>query len=177
MHVALLRGVNLGGRNKLPMAALSAMFEAEGCTAVRTYIQSGNIVFSASEVDIGGLPERISARIEADFAISVPIVLRSAVALETVVAGNPFLARGADPATLHVAFLSREPEPERVDDLDPQRSPPDEFEVVGADVYLYLPAGVGRSKLTNAWFDSRLGVVSTARNWRTVLRLLEMATA
>lgn len=177
MHVALLRGVNLGGRNKLPMAALSAMFEAEGCTAVRTYIQSGNIVFSASEVDIGGLPERISARIEADFAISVPIVPRSAVALETVVAGNPFLARGADPATLHVAFLSREPEPERVDDLDPQRSPPDEFEVVGADVYLYLPAGVGRSKLTNAWFDSRLGVVSTARNWRTVLRLLEMATA
>lgn len=175
MHVALLRGINVGGRNKLPMAELAALFEAQGCAGVRTYIQSGNVVFSAPEALVGSLGAAISARIDDAYAMVVPVVLRSAAELETVVEANPFLARGADPAMLHVAFLSEEPDPARVARLDPRRSPPDAFEVVGAHVYLHLPGGMGRTKLTNAWLDRGLGLVSTARNWRTVVQLATMA--
>lgn len=177
MYVALMRGINVGGRNRLAMADLSAVFEAAGCTDVRTYIQSGNVVFTAPEAELTSIPGLVAARIEADYGFSVPVVLRSAEDLGVVVAANPFLARGADPESLHVAFLSETPLPERVATLDADRSPPDEFDVVGAEVYLHLPGGMARTKLTNAWFDSRLGVVSTARNWRTVLRLRDMATA
>lgn len=177
MHVALLRGINVGGRNKLPMAELAALFEAEGCTEVRTYIQSGNVVFAPPGPAVGSLAAAISARIEAVHAMSVPVVLRSAAEMAAVVAANPFLARGADPATLHVAFLSEVPDPTRVARLDPQRSPPDEIVVVGADAYLHLPGGMARTRITNAYLDRALAVVSTARNWRTVMRLAEMVSS
>ena len=94
-----------------------------------------------------------------------------------LVAGNPFLAAGADSDMLHAACLSAAPSAERVARLEPDRSPPDAFVVVGADVYLSLPNGVARSKLTNAWLDARLGVVSTMRNWRTVTKLAAMVEA
>ena len=103
----------------------------------------------------------------------MPVVTRSAVELRRAVEGNPFLAAGADVATLHVGFLASEPKAEPVAALDPARSPPDRFEVRGREIFLCLPDGVARSKLTNAYFDSKLATTSTFRNWRTVLTLLE----
>lgn len=175
-YVALLRGINVGGHHKLPMRDLAAMFVAAGCEGVRTYIQSGNVVFRASPELADGLPARIGAAMAASHGFQIPIVMWTASDFDRIVRGNPFLAAGADPAKLHVGFLAAAPHPERIARLDPDRSPPDIFEVRDREVYLHFPAGVARSKLDNAYFDRTLGTVCTIRNWRTVCRLHEMAS-
>ena len=169
-YVALLRGINVGGKNKLPMAELARIFAAAGCEDVRTYIQSGNVVFSAGP-KLGPLQLATRLRLE------VPVVIRSSAELARVVARNPFLKRRIDHDWLHVAFLADAPDRSRAASLDPDRSPGDEFVLRGREIYLHLPNGAGKSKLTNAWFDSKLATTSTIRNWRTVLTLLEMARA
>src|SRR5512143_3451922 len=100
-HVALLRGINVGGRNRLPMADLAAVFAAEGCAEVRTYIQSGNVLFLAPAARVGALAGAVEGAIAARFGFRVPVVIRTASDLARVARGNPFLAAGADPATLH----------------------------------------------------------------------------
>lgn len=175
MHVALLRGVNVGGKNRLPMKELAALFEAAGCTGVRTYIQSGNVVFRADARTAKGLAGTVEAAITRRFGFTAPVVLRRADALDAVLHRNPFLAEGVDPVALHVAFLAEPPAAARVKALDPQRSPPDRFAVRGAEVYLCCPNGMGRSKLTTAWLDASLATTSTVRNWNTVRTLAEWA--
>jgi uncharacterized protein (DUF1697 family) len=172
-HVALLRGINVGGKNMLPMTELARLFEAAGATSVETYIQSGNVVFRASKVE--GLVAKVEAQIAKRFGFEVPVVLRSAAELAAVVDRNPFLRAGVDADLLHVAFLAGAPDAKLAAALDPNRSPGDAFDVRGREIFLHLPGGVARSKLTNAWFDSKLGTTTTIRNWRTVLKLLEMA--
>ena len=175
-YVALLRGINVGGKNKLPMTDLAAMFTAAGCAAVRTYIQSGNVVFEASPAVAGALPGEVGRAIEAGFGHRVPVILRTAEELGAVLRGNPFLAAGAVPDALHVAFLSAEPLPARVAALDPGRSPPDELVVRGREIYLRLPNGVARTRLTNAYLDATLAATTTVRSWRTVEKLVELAS-
>ena len=173
-YVALLRGINVGGRNKLSMRDLVGMFAAAGCEDVRTYIQSGNVVFRTPLELADGLSARITAAIAASHGFQIPVVMRAASDLDRIVRGNPFLAAGADPAKLHVGFLAAAPDPTRIARLDPDRSPPDAFEVRGKEVYLHFPAGVARSKLDNSYFDRTLNTVCTIRNWRTVGKLHEM---
>lgn len=167
-YVALLRGINVGGKNKLPMTELTAIFEDLGAAHVRTYIQSGNVLFEANARIAAGLPSAVAAAIEERFGYRVPVVLRSASELARALEGNPFLQRGVTSEALHVAFLADTPAAARVAALDPARSAPDTFEVQGREIYLHLPNGVARSKLTNDYFDRTLGTVSTIRNWRTV---------
>ena len=174
--VALLRGINVGGKNKLPMRDLAATFEAAGCTDVETYIQSGNVVYTTTSDGAAQIPQTISQRIAEQFGLDVPVIVRSSAELDEVVAQNPFLAEGADTDALHVAFLAHPPRAEAVAALDPQRSPPDRFAVLGKEVYLCLPNGMARTKLTNAYFDRALSTISTMRNWRTVLTLAQMAS-
>jgi uncharacterized protein (DUF1697 family) len=173
-HLALLRGITVGGKNKLPMKDLAALFAAAGCEDVRTYIQSGNVLVRAAPSVAATLSSRVADAITAKFGLKVPVVLRTGEGLRDVVAHNPFLAAGAAEAALHVMFLADEPTPDRVAALDPGRSPGDAFVVRGREVFLHLPNGVADSKLTNAYFDSKLGTVSTGRNWRTVTTLLGM---
>lgn len=174
VYIALLRAINVGGTKKLLMAELRAMFEAAGCTDVRTYIQSGNVVFRAEEALAQRIPELIEAEIAVGKGFQVPVVTRSAAEWSDVVAGNPFLAAGADPAHLHVGFLADAPTAARIAELDPDRSPQDAFEVRGREVYLHFPNGTARSKLTVDYFDRTLGTTITIRNWRTVGKLLDM---
>jgi uncharacterized protein (DUF1697 family) len=173
--VALLRGINVGGKHKLPMKELVALFEGAGCSDVRTYIQSGNVVFRTSEKSAAAVAKDVERRIEERFGYEVPVILRTAEALGTVASGNPFLADGADETHLHVGFLATRPTPEAVASLDPARSAIDSFRVVGTEVYLHTPGGMGRTKLTTDWFDRRLGATMTVRNWRTVGKLVDMA--
>ena len=175
-YVALLRGVNVGGRNKLPMAGLRDVCTAAGCAAVQTYIQSGNVVFQAAQDLAERVPEIVSIAIRRRFGFETAVVVRSKEELRQVVASNPFDTSG-DPRFLHVAFLENSPGAEAVARLDPERSPPDVFEVRGGNVYLHYPNGVARSKLTNEYLAAQLQTVSTTRNWRTVLALLEMVNA
>lgn len=170
-YVALLRGVNVGGAHKLPMPALKSIFEAAGAIRVETLIQSGNVVFEAGEEAAHRLIAEVRAAISRDFGFEAPIVLRSADQWGALIAGNPFSPSADDINILHALCLATRPNAAGLSNLDPERSPPDAFELRGDNVYLRLPNGVARTRLTNAWFDRTLGVVSTMRNWPTVLKL------
>jgi uncharacterized protein (DUF1697 family) len=173
-NLALLRGINVGGKNKLPMKDLVAIFAAEGCRNVQHYIQSGNVLFDAPKAALKDLSGRIASRILETHGLKTPVVLRTGAQLRKVAYANPFLKVCETTDNLHVMFLAHQPHPTAVLHLNPNRSPPDEFEVIGKEIYMNLPNGVGRSKLTNAYFDTQLDTVSTSRNWRTVLTLLQM---
>ena len=175
VHAALLRGINVGGKNMLPMKDLAAMFTNAGCASVSTYIQSGNVVFEASPALARRIPALIERAISDRFGYQVPVLTRTGAALRGIVRGNPFLEAGADIGTLHVAILADAPAAAKVKALDPDRSPPDEFAVRGREIYLQCPNGFARTRLTNAYFDSKLGTISTVRNWKTVEALLELA--
>ena len=173
-YVALMRGINVGGKNKLPMKDLAGYFSDAGCVDVKTYIQSGNVIFRAEKRLAKELAETITKCVEGEFGIQVPVVLRTAEEIDDAIGNNPFLKPGADENAHYVMFLADEPTVGLVAGLEPERSPGDEFHVRGRDVYLYLRTGAAKTKLTNAWFDRKLKTVSTARNWRTVLKLQEM---
>ena len=175
IHVALLRGINVGGKHSLPMVDLRAMFETAGCRDVRTYIQSGNVVFAANGSLAARVPAMMARAIEERFEFAAPVVVRSAAELADVVRHNPFVEEGGGDSGLHVMFLATPPDASRVAALDPDLSPPDRFVVRGRDIYLACPNGIGRSKLNTQYFDSRLATTSTIRNWRTVQALLDMA--
>ena len=175
-YALLLRGVNVGGRNRLPMVVLAAALRDAGCLAVRTYIQSGNAIFRATASDARDAASAVAATVAEHTGRSVPVILRTREELARAVRDNPFPDAGRDHRTLHVGFSGIRPAPERIAALDPDRSPPDEFAVVGREIYLHLPNGMARTKLSNAYFDSVLGTTTTFRNWRTVLKLLEMAS-
>jgi uncharacterized protein (DUF1697 family) len=171
MNLALLRGINVGGKHKLPMKDLAQVFIDAGCTDVRTYIQSGNVIFKTKPANLERI---ITKRIEEVFGHKIPVVLRTAEQLGDTIQNNPFLKAGVPETTLHVYFLATLPNARSVTDLDPARSPPDTFLVRGREVYVQLPNGMARTKLTNNYFDSKLATTSTARNWRTVLKLYEL---
>jgi uncharacterized protein (DUF1697 family) len=174
-YVALLRGINVGGRNLLPMRELVRMFEGAGCADVRTYIQSGNVVFTATPACARRLADEVAEAVEKRFNFRPGVVLRAADEIAKVAVDNPLLCEGADERFLHVAFLARKPAAGDVAALDSARSPGDSFRVRGHEVYLYLPNGAGKTKLSNAYLESTLDMISTMRNWRTVLKLSEMA--
>ncbi|MGH3114356.1 MAG: DUF1697 domain-containing protein [Gaiellaceae bacterium] len=175
--VALLRGVNLAGRNKVPMPELRSALESLGLENVVTYIQSGNVVFRTRGDRAPQLAGRIERQIAGAFGIDVVVILRTPAELAGIARGNPFLRRGADPSKLHVLFLGGKPTKKAAAQLDPERSPPDEFKLAGREIYLHMPNGFGRSKLTVDDFERRLGVAATARNWKTVTKLVELTGA
>ena len=177
VNIALLRGINVGGKNKLPMKDLTAMFREAGCDDVRTYIQSGNVLFRAEPELAQDIPSLISDSIMSRFGYNVPVVVRTAREIRQIVEVNPFAQAGFEANRLLVFFMADLPDKAMVESLDPDRSPGDEFAVVGREVFVHYPNGVARSNLTNAYFDSKLSTTSTGRNWRTVNKLLEMATA
>ena len=172
-HLALLRGINVGGKAKLPMKELVAIFAAAGAVNIRTYIQSGNVLFESP------IPEPLIAQVTTEIAriYGYPgrIVLRSAVELTAAFKANPFEKAGASAETMHVYFLADKPDPVATRALDPDRSPGDSFVVKNREIYLHLPNGMARTKLTNAYFDAKLKTTSTARNWNTVGKLVELA--
>jgi uncharacterized protein (DUF1697 family) len=175
--VALLRGINVGGRTMVSMPELRSLFESLGHADVSTYVQSGNVVFRSSTGDGKALAAELEERIRSAFDVSPAVLLRTPEELAEVAAANPFLERESDFLKLHVVFLSAAPAADAVEELDPNRSPPDEFSVLGREIYLHLPNGAGRSKLTIDYFEKRLGVRATARNWKTVTKLLELTSA
>lgn len=173
-HAALLRAINVGGNNILPMKALAKIFADAGCRDVQTYIQSGNVVFTAPSKILKKLPETIADAIRSEFGFRPPVIVRSHHELAALIKTNPFLKSNEADRTLHVAFLSTVATNEAIAKLDPQRCAPDRFHVIGKDMYLHMCSGLGRTKLTNAWIDSKLETISTVRNWNTVLKLHEM---
>ncbi len=177
VYLALLRGINVGGKNKLSMKDLAGMFTQARCSDVRTFIQSGNVIFRAPDNVAGKIPDLIAKQIAESAGYRIPVVLRTAEELGNAIRANPFIAMGAPEKTLHVYFLAGLPSAQQVAALDPNRSLPDTFLVRGREIYVQLPNGMARTKLTNAYFDSKLSTTSTARNWNTVLQLYELMKA
>jgi uncharacterized protein (DUF1697 family) len=170
--VAFLRGVNLAAHKRMKMADLVSVFEKSGCKEIATYIQSGNVVFTAPAAGIAAAA--LEAAIETRFGFQAPVVLRSAEELEAAIARTPYAGCDPEKDRPHISFLAEKPSAECVALLDPQRSPGDSFAVVGRELYLLFPTGIANNKLTSQYFDSRLKTTGTARNWRTVLAVAEM---
>lgn len=173
-HVALLRGINVGGKNKLPMKALVALMEELGAQEVRTYIQSGNVVFGGTATLAKAMAKKLPAAIADAHGLTVPVVIRSAAEFRDAVDSNPYADDDLDPKLLHVGFLAAKPTKAAGAALDPDRSPPDTFVLRGRELYLHFPNGAARTKLTSAYLDRTLGTTTTARNWRTVERIMAM---
>ena len=172
--IALLRGINVGGHHRLPMAELRELFEGSGCEEVRTYIQSGNAVLKASDTDREGLADRLAGAIEEAKGFRPAVMLLTPGELEAAMAGNPFPEATDEPNRLHLWFLAADPEEPDLDALRSLRAPSERFELRGRIFYLHAPDGIGRSKLA-ARVERALGVEATARNWRTVETLHGMA--
>ncbi|KIG12014.1 hypothetical protein DB30_02132 [Enhygromyxa salina] len=173
-HIALLRGINVGGKNRLPMATLRGLFTDVGAAEVTTYIQSGNVVFSAPAKLAKQIAGEVRESITRELGLEIPLVVRSAPAFAKVAREHPFVDAVPEPKFAMVGFCDHEPSATKVAALDPNRSPGDLLEVRGAEVYLAFPNGSGRSKFTAAWLDRSLGVISTWRNWLTVQKLVEL---
>jgi uncharacterized protein (DUF1697 family) len=175
-YVVLLRGINVGGKHSVPMKVLSRIVEDVGCRDVLTYIQSGNVLFSADPPLANRAPALIQAAIARQLGIEVPVVMRSAAELEQVLRNNPFLVRTRETHCLHVAFLTTKPTRTQIAALDTQLGAPDQFTVAGDTIFLSLQNGVAKTKLTNKYFDIKLATTCTVRNWNTVQKLVALAT-
>jgi uncharacterized protein (DUF1697 family) len=169
--VALLRGINVGGRGKLPMADLRAIVEGLGHTDVRTYIQSGNVVFRTRSRSTASVASALADAIAAGTDVTTTVVLRTADELVVARDADPFVAGGEDPGSVHITFFPGvAPDPGDLSAYAPDTAVP-----VGGELHLFLPNGLGRSKLA-ADLDRKLAPGGTTRNWRTVTSLIEMAT-
>jgi uncharacterized protein (DUF1697 family) len=173
-YVALLRGINVAGANHIKMDDLRPLFTGLGHGAVLTYLQSGNVVFAGPDGDPARLAHGIEQAIVDDLGLTVTVLLRTSPELAQVLAGNPYLDREDNPAKLPVTFLAEPPAPGRAAGL---QVPPGEtavFTLAGREVYLHCPDGYGRSKLSNAFLERKLGVAATTRNWKSVTALHDM---
>jgi uncharacterized protein (DUF1697 family) len=172
--VSLLRAINVGGRNLVRMEVLRALHEEIGLTDVKTYVQSGNVVFRTKLRDLKPLERKLEDALERKHGFRPPVIIRTADELRDAVARNPFAGRKEiEPAKLHIVFLADRPEPAGEAKMRAANRGPEEFYVSGRELYVYYPEGAGRSKFTAA----PLAVTGTARNWNTVTKLLEMAEA
>jgi len=173
-YIALLRGINVAGQKKMPMAILRDHFEHWGFSAVQTYIQSGNIIFKYPEKAPAEIAEIIREHIQVTYGFEVPVMVIRPARLAKILANNPFIA-DKDPKRIYITFLSEEPAADRVAALKEQDYAPEEYQIVAQHIYFYSPQAYGRAKMNNNFFEKKLKVNATTRNWRTSNKLMEMA--
>ncbi|SMO79924.1 DUF1697 domain-containing protein [Solitalea koreensis] len=172
--ISILRGINVSGHKKVPMAELKALYEDLNFKTVQTYIQSGNVVFKSEQSN--DLSMRIEQKIFEQFDFHVPVLTLTVSELQKVVEENPFLnQKDVDPDKLHVTFLTEQPKSDNLEKLKNINYEPDRFIISGKTVYLSCPEGYGNTKLNNTFFENKLKVTATTRNWKTVNKLYEIA--
>ncbi|MFF4116006.1 DUF1697 domain-containing protein [Streptomyces sp. NPDC001714] len=177
-YAALLRGINVGGNKKLPMAELRALMTGLGYDSVQTYLQSGQAAFASAHGDAGSLAAELTGAIEERFGFSVDVLVRDHAYLKAVVENCPFPAAELAGRQLHATYFSEPVTAERYADIDPAVHLPEEFRLGDRVLYLYAPDGLGRSKLAEALSRPRVnkGLIATTRNWNTVVKLVELTT-
>ncbi len=177
-YISLLRGINVGGHRKVPMKELAALYDALGLAPAKTYIQSGNVVFLSDESDAGALAGRISAGIENRFGFEVGVLVYSLADWISILEANPYPDEAAaDGAKVMTTLLQREPDAGRLEAVKKARAPEEGFQLIGRVLYLNLPNGAGRSKLAEQGGAAKFKFTATARNWRTMTTLRDMAEA
>jgi uncharacterized protein (DUF1697 family) len=173
--ISMLRGVNVGGHNKIEMEALRALYESLKLRDAQTYVQSGNVIFRTDERDMSRLTNRIEDGIERKFGFRPDVILRTAAEMRDVVARNPFAKRrGIEPGKLLVSFLASDPGEEGREKIRQMKCDPEEMWIEGREIYIYFPNGAGRSKLPWARLDKVLKTPVTGRNWNSVTKMMEM---
>ena len=174
-NVAILRGINVSGKNMIKMPALTNMLKEIGFHSVKTYLQSGNVIFKSQSTKPEDFAKQISDRIQKEFGLKVPVIVISGSYLQKVRDSNPFVKRNdIDLTKLHVTFLSEEPASENESKINAEQYLPDEFVVEKRTVYLHCPGSYGETKLNNNFFENKLKVTATTRNWKTVNALVEL---
>ncbi|WAZ24885.1 DUF1697 domain-containing protein [Streptomyces cinnabarinus] len=178
-YAALLRGINVGGAKKVPMAELRTLLTGLGLDDVRTYLQSGQAVFAAGEGDARSWTARIAAAIERRFGFPVDVIVHDHAYLSAVVDACPFPAAELEGKQLHVTYFSEPVDEERFAGIDRSAFLPEEFRLGDRCLYLYAPDGLGRSKLAEQLAKPGVtkGLTATSRNWNTVVKLMEMTSS
>ena len=174
-YISILRGINVGGHKLIKMQALTKLYEELGFKNVKTYIQSGNVVFQAKQTDSTLLEEMISKKMTEIFTFEVPIIVKLQKEIAKIHKNNPFIhEKNYDTNLLHVTFLSQKPKQADIAKITGDFGN-DEFIITDKAVYLYCPNGYGNTKLTNTFFENKLKISATTRNWKTTTELLNMS--
>ena len=173
-HISLLRGINVGGKRKILMADLKELYKKLGYKNIVTYIQSGNVIFEAKEKDQSKIEAKIYKAIQKAYGFEVPIVVRSVEEIEEIISNNPFTKKTAI-ESLHLTFLKEIPSEENLEKIATYDYSPDQFKIVGKNVFLYCEGKYHKTKLSNTFFEKKLKVGTTTRNWKTVNKLLELS--
>ncbi len=174
-YIALLRGINVSGQNKIRMADLRSCLTELGCRDVQTYIQSGNAIFRHEKMERGAMGKKIEQKILEKYGFHVSAIVMTPSGLESVISGNPYRDNpDKNPDCLYVTFLSAPPGPASIVKLESIESGPEEFSMDGRTIYLFLPHGYGRAKMNNVFLENKLNLRATTRNWKTVNKLAEL---
>ncbi|MCX6333441.1 MAG: DUF1697 domain-containing protein [Bacteroidia bacterium] len=175
--VSFLRGVNMTGHNMIRMAELSDLYRKIGFKDAETYIQSGNVVFSLNDnSDIQSIASEIEGAIFKRFKYTIPVLIRTAGEIKKIISANPFQKdNDFDPVKLAVIFLYDDPMDDQTEKVRTIDYPPDKFKIIGKEIFIYCPNGFGRTKLYTNFFEKKMKVTGTARNWKTINTILSIA--
>lgn len=173
-YIALLRGINVSDQKKIKMANLKFFFEELKFSNVETYIQSGNVVFDFRKTSARTLENNIQDKILEKYGFQVPVIVKTPDELRQALTNNPFLNKESD--KLCVTFLSEQPSPDRIKNLAEINLSPEEYFIDKKIIYLYLPNGAGKAKMSNNFIENKLIVTATSRNWKTVNTVFEMTS-
>ena len=175
--ISILRGINVSGHKKILMADLKALYENLGFNNILTYIQSGNVVFDyIKKKNNVAIAKMIEDAIEKEYKFQVPVLIKQADELISTIHNNPFTEEaGADHSRVAVTFLESQPTSENLSKLEGVDYPPDRFIIDGLNIYIFCPKSYGNSKLSNNFFENKLKVRATTRNWKTINKLVEMS--
>jgi uncharacterized protein (DUF1697 family) len=174
-YIAILRGINVSGQKKIKMADLKSHLSELNFKNIQTYIQSGNIIFEYESDDIIFLEDAIKSKINEKYGFEVPTIVITQNEIEYVLANNPFInEQGKDPERIYVTFLSDFPSITNIEKLENFNYSPEEYILDGKIIYFFSPHGYGKAKMNNNFFENKLKVEATTRNWKTVNKLFEM---
>lgn len=177
-YISLLRGINVSGQKKMLMTDLKILYEEIGLQKARTYIQSGNVIFcSDNNIPSLVISKEIQEAITKKYNFTVAVVIRSIDELREIISSNPFLKeKNINTEKLYVTFLTRIPNRSNIEIISKANFVPDRFIINSKEIYLYCSKGYGKTKLSNAFFENKLKMIATTRNWKTVNKIFELAS-
>ena len=173
-YISLLRGINVGGKRKILMADLKNLYTKLGFTDCTSYIQSGNVIFEYKEQTASELANKIETAVKKEYGFDVPVIVITTNELQEAIQINPYTeTKGIE--SICLTFLNKKPEADLINKIINLNFSPDEFQIKNQNVFIFCPGPYHKTKLSNQFFESKLKVRATTRNWKTVLKLLELS--